>query len=155
MDRAPEDRRSQLGHPTCRWRDSRPALLGTPADPGSRIARNRACSSELTHTLWNAGGYAPQWIQLDLGEVRSIGEIDLSVAQLPGGMTDHRLMLAGEDGVFSLATEFQGSTAQFDVLAFAPEEPVDARFVRVETVASPSWVAWWEIQVWTPGTLSH
>ncbi len=112
-------------------------------------------TDELTHTLWNAGGYAPQWIQLDLGEVRSIGEIDLSVAQLPEGSTHHRLLLAGEDGVFSFATEFQGSTARFDVLAFAPEEPVDARFVRVETVASPSWVAWSEIQVWTPGTLSH
>jgi hypothetical protein len=99
-------------------------------------------------TQWGAGGSPPQWIEIDLGTVRTIQEIDLLVGQFPEGDTHHRLLLAGADGVFALVAEFQGFTAQGDALSFVPAAPVDARFVRVETVSSPSWVAWPEIHVY-------
>ncbi len=102
----------------------------------------------LAETQWGAGAFAPQWIQVDLGSVRSVREIDLLVAQFPEGETSHRLLLAGADGVFATVERFRRSTAQGDVLTFRPDVPVEARFVRVETASSPSWVAWSEIQVW-------
>src|SRR2546430_16239080 len=34
-------------------------------------------------TMWNSGGYAPQWIQLDLGQSSIISQIRLNVAQSP------------------------------------------------------------------------
>ena len=75
-------------------------------------------------------------------------EIYLAVDQFPAGDTRHRLLLAGADGVFTLADEFEGRTEPGDVLSFRPPVPVTARFVRVETLSSPSWVGWHEIQVY-------
>jgi hypothetical protein len=49
--------------------------------------------------------------------------------------------------VFALVAEFRGVTGQNDVLSFVSDAPLVTRFVRVETVASPSCVAWSEIQV--------
>jgi F5/8 type C domain len=102
----------------------------------------------LADTQWGAGDFPPQWIQIDLGAARAIRQIDLLVGQYPAGETDHRLLLAGDDGVFSLVAEFVGVTAQGDVLTFLPAAPLVARYVRVETAVSPSWVAWPEIQVY-------
>ena len=102
----------------------------------------------LFETGWGAGGFPPQWIQIDLGAVRSVHEIYLAVDQFPAGDTRHRLLLAGADGVFTLADEFEGRTEPGDVLSFRPPVPVTARFVRVETLSSPSWVGWHEIQVY-------
>jgi hypothetical protein len=102
----------------------------------------------LSETQWGAGDSAPQWIEIDLGTVRSVDEIHLLVAQFPEGDTHHRLLVAGADRVFTLAREFERSTAQGDVLSFVPASPVNARYVRVESVESPSWIAWSEIQVY-------
>ena len=102
---------------------------------------------DLAGTAWSAGADAPQSIEVDLGAEVSIDEVYLLVTQFPEGTTHHRLLLAGANHAFSLAAEFQGPTADGDVLSFVPASPVVARFVRVETVSSPSWVAWREIQV--------
>jgi hypothetical protein len=102
----------------------------------------------LLGTGWGAGAFPPQWIRIDLGAVRSVHEIYLVVDQFPEGDTHHRLLLAGADGAFGLAAEFEGNTAPGDVLSFRPPTPVEARFVRVETLSSPSWVGWHEIQVY-------
>ncbi len=102
----------------------------------------------LVETQWGAGADPPQWIQIDLGGVKSAQEIDLLVGQFPEGETHHRLLVAGNDGVFTLVKEFERFTAQGDVLRFAPGAPIQVRFVRVETIFGPSWVAWPEIRVY-------
>jgi hypothetical protein len=118
------------------------ASASLPNEPPS------AAIDGLIETRWGAGADAPQWIEIDLGSVRSVDEVHLLVAQFPAGDTHHRLLLAGADSVFTLAREFERSTAQGDVLSFVPPEPVNARYVRVESVSSPSWIAWSEIQVY-------
>jgi len=102
----------------------------------------------LVGTGWGAGDFPPQWIEIDLGAVRSIDEINLVVDQFPVGDTHHRLLLAEAPGAFFEAAEFDGFTAPGDVLVFRPSTPIDARYVRVETLSSPSWVGWHEIQVY-------
>jgi hypothetical protein len=45
--------------------------------------------------------------------------------------------------------EFNGSTNDNDWLIFTPETPLeDVAQIRVQTIASSSWVAWKEIQVY-------
>lgn len=99
-------------------------------------------------TQWSAGAEAPQHLEVDLGSDRKVREIHLLAAQFPDGETHHRLLLAGQDGVFEVVKVFEGPTADGDLLVFHPAEPVDARYIRVETVSSPSWVAWREIAVY-------
>src|SRR5438046_5341669 len=57
--------------------------------PGNAVDGNSA-------TIWNSGGWATQWIQLDLGRTYAIRKIRLQVAQSPAGTTNH-VILVGQD----------------------------------------------------------
>jgi hypothetical protein len=100
-------------------------------------------------TAWVSGSDAPQWIEVDLGGPQRIGEIRLLVAQSPAGPTTHRLRVGGPGGAQrNVVHEFSRATADGDWLVFRPPQPLEGiQFLRVETLASPSWVAWKEIQV--------
>jgi hypothetical protein len=71
------------------------------------------------------------------------------VSQFPAGATTHRV--SGREVLGGPSVELgtaDGSTADNDVLTLTPDPTLPAvRFVRVETVTSPSWVAWREIEV--------
>jgi RNA polymerase sigma factor (sigma-70 family) len=47
-------------------------------------------------TMWNAGNYAPQWIEADLGSSMRLGDITLIVIQLPACETTHEIWLSDE-----------------------------------------------------------
>ncbi len=99
-------------------------------------------------TLWNSGGDPTQWIQIDLGAPANIQEIRLSISQYPSGNTKHRILVKGTTGDFTLATIFDGNTEDGDTLIFTPPQPLqNTQFIKIETISSPSWVAWREIEV--------
>ena len=99
-------------------------------------------------TLWNSGGFARQWIEIDLGAEYNIQEIRLTTSQYPEGTTTHRILGKSATGEFHELTTFGGNTVDGQTLIFTPVQPVPAiRFIRVETISSPSWVAWREIEV--------
>jgi predicted amidohydrolase YtcJ len=99
--------------------------------------------------VWNAGGGPPQWIEVDLGAATPIAAVRLVVAQFPPGPTRHRVLgRATASGASTVLHEFAGQTADKDVLATNFDPPVDGtRYVRIETLESPSDVAWREIEV--------
>jgi hypothetical protein len=127
--------------------------LGRPAtasrsDPGSPPSE---AVDGLYDTSWNAGDFAPQWIQIDLGTAQTIGRIRLIVAQNPPGYTDHRIWVRGPNtgDPERLACQLTGNTADPQSLICQPPNPItDVRYVRVETLTSPSWVAWREIEIY-------
>ncbi|MFM8175469.1 MAG: discoidin domain-containing protein, partial [Pirellulaceae bacterium] len=41
--------------------------------------------------LWNSNGFAPAWIEVDLGSVYSLEEFRLRVDQTPSGNTTHQI----------------------------------------------------------------
>ena len=100
-------------------------------------------------TLWNAGFEAPQWIEIDLGAPSAIKEIRLVISQYPAGTTTHKLLVRTPDAGYTTIETFSGETSDSQILVYqAALTPMqDIQFIRVETTASPSWVAWREIEV--------
>lgn len=100
---------------------------------------------------WNAGRFAPAWIEVDLGAPTTITEIRLLVAQSPAGETAHVVTGTSPSGnLGQQLVEFRGSThdGQWPTQTLTPPA-ANVRYVRVETVAGPSWVAWREIEIVT------
>jgi dipeptidyl aminopeptidase/acylaminoacyl peptidase len=98
--------------------------------------------------LWWGSYYAPQWIEVDLGQPSTIRRIELTVAQNPPGQTVH--IVSGRDtkGKLHQLRVIARETADNDVLVLKPKQPWHGiTAVRVTTVLSPSWVAWKEIRV--------
>lgn len=139
------------------------ASLAVPATPEPASDKEVTASAELTNepasnafdgsldTVWNSGSDPEQWIQIDLGETRSISSIRLTVAQYPEGETTHQIWGGETEATLQLLHEFKGHTSEFQVLEFKPSTPAEnIRFIRVVTTQSPSWVAWREIEVISP-----
>ena len=98
-------------------------------------------------TSWNSGGFAPQWILLDLGQLSAVSKIRLNVAQSPAGDTTHQLYGGATPDNMSLLGTLKGSTQDGQWLELLLTKASNVRYLRVDTVASPSWVGWREIQV--------
>jgi len=101
-------------------------------------------------TPWIAGDGPVQWIEVDLQGTFRITEIRLLVSQYPSGNTIHRVQVRpSSSAAYQTIFEFQGSTNDNDWLIFKPEIPLEnVGQIRIQTIASPSWVAWREIQAY-------
>ena len=109
----------------------------------------------LPATFWNSGHFAPQWIELDLEATVAVERLRLVVSQAPSGPTTHRVYGRGPTGGEVLLHEFSGITTEGQMLEYSPPAPwTGIRFIRVETVTSPSWVAWREIGVYLANATS-
>jgi len=125
---------------------------------GKPVAASRSLSAEPPKnavdddvaTQWGAGEGPVQWIQVDLEGSYRITEFRLLVAQYPAGNTIHRVQVRSlSSDTFQTIHEFNGSTNDNEWLVFAPDTPLEnVAQIRIQTVASPSWVAWKEIQVY-------
>lgn len=99
-------------------------------------------------TLWNSGGGPVQWIEIDLGAEYNVLRIELTPSQYPAGNTVHQIMGADFSHQFSELTVLEDETSDGMELLYSPSSPISSlRFIRVETLVSPSWVAWREIEV--------
>jgi hypothetical protein len=106
-------------------------------------------------TMWNAGRFpeaAGQWIEADLGAVRQLGNLRLLTCQLPDGPTTHEIWVAtepiGDDRTKAkLVHTFKGRTKNREVLRFDFPKDCSGRYVQIRTTASPSSVAWLEVEL--------
>jgi hypothetical protein len=104
-----------------------------------------------SNTQWSAGAFPSQWIEIDLGGLYSVGEIRLTVGMWPAGEILHQLWVGTTRDSMHLVTEFNSREYDFDVLNYFPSMPLqNVRYVRVDTIESPSWVSWREIEVLAP-----
>jgi hypothetical protein len=102
-------------------------------------------------THWNAGANPPNWIEIDLQEASSIGGIRLHSLLSKAGFTRHRILGKAEVGDFQMLHEFSGVTQDGQVLEYRPPQPWQGiRWVRIETLEGPDWVAWPEIEILRP-----
>jgi uncharacterized protein (TIGR03067 family) len=103
-------------------------------------------------TFWNSGGYAPAWIEADLNGSRRLGELILLPAQDITGATTHEVWVSNEpigDGrtKAKLVHTFRGETKNKQPLRFEFSKGTSARYIQVRTTQSPTWIAWWEIEI--------
>ena len=95
---------------------------------------------------WNSGGFAPGWIQLDLGQPTTITRVRLLTAQNPPGPTSHQILGGLTPDSLTPLGALDGDTADSQWLELQVKGHV--RYLKVETLKSPSWVAWGEIEVY-------
>jgi hypothetical protein len=102
----------------------------------------------LPDTTWSAGAGPVQWIEVDLGQARTVESVRLLVAQDPPGGTSHIVSARGESGDWREIAALTGDTSDGQWLEVPLAEPLEEiRYIGVETVTSPSWVAWREISI--------
>ena len=109
-----------------------------------------------TGTNWNSAGSPRKWISLDLNETGLVKRVKLIVSQYPAGTTTHKVYVSTtaptDTNLGQLVHTFTGSTSDNQTLEKVFTTPYSARYVTIETTASPSWVAWREIEVYRPDT---
>jgi hypothetical protein len=118
-------------------------------------------------TCWIAGKQPlPQWIEADLNGSKQITSIKLVIEQSPNGDTTHELFISdhpmGDDvspGVpvhiwqghtdGTASRSIDGGVLPPQILSCDLPDGTKGQYVQVRTVASPSWVAWREIEIKT------
>ncbi|CAF2124413.1 unnamed protein product, partial [Rotaria magnacalcarata] len=110
---------------------------------GSASAQGNYVTGRVQGGGFNSGGFAPQYIEIDLPSTYSISSVCLSVGQLPNGVTLHEIYMGATSSSLSLVTTLNGYTYSGEWLntTYSPMlSGISA--IRVSTVSSPSWVAW-------------
>jgi predicted amidohydrolase YtcJ len=97
-------------------------------------------------TQWGAGADAPQWIELPVDPEQRVIAVRLVVDQFPAGPTTHVVWGRRAGGELIRLAEHTAETDMFDVIEVT-FSPVDLVAIRIETIESPSWVAWREIEI--------
>lgn len=96
-----------------------------------------------TATYFNTGSGAPGYVEIQLPGLYTVRNICLQVAQLPNGNTLHQIYVGTTTNPSTLVTTLNGytSSGQWINLTYTPAL-TNVRFLRINTVSSPSWVAW-------------
>lgn len=101
-------------------------------------------------TYFNSGGYAPQYLELELPCFYTVHNIFLQVAFLAQytptpniGHTIHKLYAGPTTIPTNLVATLDGNTTSNEWIHINFSPPLsNVRFLRLNTVSSPSWVAW-------------
>lgn len=123
------------------------ALLGTGrAHLGEETVQN-AFDGDL-ETIWNSQNLPAQWISIALDDLYLVEKIELVVAQAPAGPTRHVLWVDNGSGVRTFLRQFADThTEDGQVLTTEFDPPRPVKEVLVQTLESPSWVAWKEVRI--------
>lgn len=108
-------------------------------------------------SIWSAGDFPPQYIQIDLLKNTELHHVEMVIAQFPEGFTLHSLSATqhGESQNMEELHSFSGVTMDDQVLTYQFEPTNNTfRYLRIETLQSPSWVAWKEIRLYKEGSSS-
>ena len=105
-------------------------------------------------TYWNSGGFAPAWIQLDLGNLTAVSKVRLLPSMLPDGATTQSIAVGADLNSMRTVYTRSGATADNSWLEFSGDglngdRLGNIRYVRITTTASPSWIGWREIEVYS------
>ncbi len=106
-----------------------------------------AVDSNYLTTSWNSGHSAPAWIEFDLGSMRFLSAIRLIPSQTPSGNVVHNIYAGSSPNPTTLLAAISEVGTNLEPFA-AYLNTVYARYVRVVTVTSPAWVAWYEIELY-------
>lgn len=115
---------------------TQPVGVGSPANGG----------------YWNAkaGPVASVNFAFPGPAVLGFAQLSLIVVQSPAGFTDHQVVATMSDGTENIVATFSGTTSDGELLRSNIGNISGATSMRIDTLASPSWVAWRGIQINAP-----
>lgn len=132
-----------------------PASITASASEQANPAINSIDGKE--ETFWNSGQNPKQWVELDLGKAYPVSSIWLKTKQITHELhgnefPTHHLVFAGPNSnPQTLVDTFNQTTKDGEWLEGYYEPPLeDIRYIRVLTTNSNTYVAWNEIEVYTP-----
>ncbi len=100
----------------------------------------------VSSNAWIAPGYAPQWIEVDLGAAVPLKKVRMLVSQSPAGQTTHVVTGGMNPAPTSVLQTLSGNTSDGQWLEAALDGSVSVRYIRITTTSSPSWVSWHELE---------
>lgn len=100
-----------------------------------------------SQTVWFGGGFPARWVELDLGQTVTARKLRLIPEQTPNGYTVHEIYGGASPGPTTLLGTLSGTTVSGQAIELNGSFP-GIRYLRVLTTTSPSWVSWWEIEVY-------
>lgn len=131
------------------WRRKAPSRISegvTCIEASSEKCEDTHCDQILTSNVdetWNSGQKAPGWVEFDLGKSYNLTHMKLLPYQVPTpANTRHKVYVGSSREDLKLATELNSETKHHVWTDDVAVNKKNVRFVRVETVDSPSWVAW-------------
>lgn len=99
-------------------------------------------------TAWNSQIFPTQWIAIALDRLYLVDRIELVVAQAPPGPTTHVLWVDNGSGVRTrFRTISDVYTEDGQTLKFELNPPRPVQEILIQTLDSPSWVAWGEVKI--------
>ena len=109
------------------------------------------------NTAWNSGGPPTQWIDIDLGSERMASKIRILPSQVPKGEVKHKIWGRNSSGQIFYITEtpyaYSGEDNKW--IEFYNDREWTARWLIIQTIKSPSWVSWRELQVYDGGAIEE
>ena len=139
--------------------------LGDIGNSGRNVAAHATTSASFAYkgnrpeqavdgnpnTIWTAGDLPRHFIEIYLNQPTTISMLRMLVSQDKAGWTTHWIWGKDSMGKFRLLQEVGSETADMDVIDVIPETPWEnITMIRIETIKSPSWVAWREIEIIAP-----
>lgn len=119
------------------------APLSVSAD--SNTSDSSRASDGDSCTVWNAGGFAPHAVTFDFGVVTSFRVVTLIPEMTPSGAVEHVIELSDDGKRFAVAHRIQAPLSSGVPETLRLPRTERARFVRVTSKKSPSWIAWREV----------
>ena len=103
-------------------------------------------------TYWNSGGWAPQWIQLDLGRPMPIQNVQIQFLQTPAGVSQGTISVGATPSSLTVVSSWNVYTYDGTTIGFLENSGSyhggNVRYVRVTVTSSPSWIGFREISVY-------
>ncbi|HEX2609971.1 MAG TPA: discoidin domain-containing protein [Gemmatimonadales bacterium] len=100
-------------------------------------------------TYWNAGVHAPAWIQASFAQPTTLRAFVMVPEATPNSDV-HHVIESSDDGVtFTTRLEIYDYHEDRKVYTYALPAPVTARYWRVSSLSSESWIAWADIGMYS------
>lgn len=101
--------------------------------------------------IWNAGNYAPQSLDIDLGTTYTINNINIMFEMTPNGNVNYEILTSPDMASWNVVDVVTGfyTTGQLVERCYSNAPLTNVRGVRVSALTSPSWIAIRDMGVYT------
>jgi hypothetical protein len=99
-------------------------------------------------SYWNSASPPPAWMAISFSSPVTITAVRATVEQNPNGQTRHQVLATLADNSDFTIVNWAGNTVDGQVLIVRSDPPIENVIkVTLNTIASPSWVAWRDFQI--------